>query len=157
MRPPLPEDQKQHTGTARKDRQRQPGPPVLKRCPPFPADLDESLRDLWRQIGREAVKSGTVTAADIPLLRQIVEVIAQRREYEDQVRNDGLMIIGSAGQLAKHPLITEITASRKLELELRKTLGMSPRARIGLDKPPKKQRRSQAAELLGFPKAANSR
>ena len=71
---------------------------------------------------------------DYHWVSMIAQAYDQIAEFRDQVKTDGLVVEGYAGQVTAHPLIAEIRKAESLIMKCLSTLGFSPtdRARLGL-------------------------
>lgn len=69
---------------------------------------------------------------DYHLVEQIVRSYDDMAEFRQQIRKDGLMVRGYAGQMTANPLIKEIRSCEKTIRECLSKLGVSPTDRVKL-------------------------
>lgn len=74
------------------------------------AGLSDEATRLWNEVQADFEISD---AAGLAVLRQLVEVLDHIRACQAQVAADGLMVKGSRGQKRPHPLLREISESRR--------------------------------------------
>lgn len=81
--------------------------------PKSPAGLSAEAARLWRAILGEYVLED---AASLALLAQLCESLDGVRACQKQVRADGLMVEGAAGQKRPHPLLATESEYRRAML-----------------------------------------
>lgn len=134
-------------GTARKDRLKgAKGIPPLSRAPIAPSDLSTHGKRAWNEVARLAVRLGTLSAYDLPLLKLAARTLGGVAELEEVLRAEGMVI--SSGSVRKaHPAMALLERSRAQAFRLLESLGLSPaaRERISLTPPKKASRFSEFA------------
>ena len=75
-----------------------------------PAGLSAEAKDLWR---RTIVEYSFDTASDFTLLRQLCESVDRIRDCQREIKRDGLMVEGAAGQRRPHGLLATEDACRR--------------------------------------------
>lgn len=106
--------------------------------PPEHLDLTDDMKKEWARVV-SSMPNGLFTSADQALLLVYVTAWHNFTECLKTVSSHGRIIIGSAGQKAKHPLIDVAIQERKLLLQAIDRMGLSPSARARLNAPEEDQ------------------
>lgn len=78
-----------------------------------PSGLSAEARKLWADVTSEYAFDD---AASVALLRQLCEALDGIRACQKQVKADGLMVTGAAGQKRPHPLLASEAEYRRAML-----------------------------------------
>lgn len=139
---------KELRGTTRKDRLvGARGVPALSRAPVAPNGLSTHAKAAWNEVSKLALKLGTLSAYDLPLLELASRTLGSVAELEELLRTEG-MIISSGSVRKAHPAAALLERSRAQAFRLLESLGLSPsaRERISLTPPKKASRFSEFTE-----------
>lgn len=92
--------------------------------------------DHWREVGALAVRIGTLTEYDVPLLALLSRTLATVDELEESIRRDGA-IIASGETRKSHPALAAADRARLLAHRLLGEFGLAPlsREKLSLDPP----------------------
>jgi P27 family predicted phage terminase small subunit len=82
----------------------------MNKRPSPPKSLSAESRALWRKVVDEHV---IADSASIALVRQLCDSLDGLRACQQRIREDGLMIIGSRGQMRPHPLLASEAEYRR--------------------------------------------
>jgi P27 family predicted phage terminase small subunit len=104
-----------------------------------PAHITGTIGDEWDRV-ISAMPPGFYTEADVPVLTIYCEALVMRRNAlaivaKPKEEGGGLVVKGSAGQDAAHPMIAVAKGQAEIILRAADRLGMSPAARTRLDAP----------------------
>lgn len=107
----------------------------LKRPPQFTGKIG----DEWDRVVN-AMPPGTYTEADVPVLTIYCEALVMRHNAlaivaKPAETGGGMVVTGSAGQAAAHPMIAVASKQAEILLKCAALLGMSPVARTRLTAP----------------------
>jgi P27 family predicted phage terminase small subunit len=133
---------KELRGTTRPDKMvGAKGVPPLKRAPVAPKGLSTHAKAAWNEVSALAVRLGTLTAYDVPLLDLAARTLGSVAELEELLRKDG-MVIESGSVRKAHPAMALLERSRAQAFRLLESLGLSPSARERISlAPPRKASR----------------
>ncbi len=104
------------------------GPPPA--CPEW---LDPDAKMEWDRVVPEMVIMGILTPVDCMTLAVYCQTYSQWKKAEQQVRADGLMVLGAGGTMVLHPCARH---AAKLLSELRRTaadFGFTPASRARVE------------------------
>lgn len=100
------------------------------------ADLDrppETLRaealEVWREMAPVLKRKGVITEADVLILSLICDMVADLRESQALVEEEGLVLVSASGTPLKHPLLAHITTMRGQLRPLLAEIGWTPDSR----------------------------
>jgi P27 family predicted phage terminase small subunit len=124
-------------GTARSDRE----PKVdysarLTEPPPAPANLAKNAIPHWDRIAAATVGIGTLTNADLSLLRLLADTLAVESEARAALSRDGMTTQAGSGGTKKHPAAGIAETARIQALAILREFGLTPRARQSVDRAP---------------------
>lgn len=103
------------------------GVPALSRAPVAPKVLSTHAKAAWNEVSGLAVKLGTLSAYDLPLLELAARTLGSVAELEELLRRDG-MVIESGSVRKAHPAMALLERSRAQAFRLLESLGLSPAA-----------------------------
>ena len=138
-RPRKPTEQKRKTGRSPgRDTGGRPLPeptatlPAVADIPPAPETLGSIGRVVWERLW-SAGKGWLSITTDVDLLTRLCQAHDERDAMRQQIAADGLMVLGSQGQLRPHPLLAHL---RALEAQMTRWEGLcgftpSDRSRLG--------------------------
>lgn len=75
-----------------------------------PANLSAEAKELWR---RTLTEFSFDTASDFTLLRQLCETVDRLRDCQKEIKRDGMLVEGAAGQRRPHPLLVVEESCRR--------------------------------------------
>jgi P27 family predicted phage terminase small subunit len=123
--------------TARTDRQtRTDFAARLMKPPPPPRTLATEARPIWRRLAAACVGIGTLAAADVPLLELLVHTLHAEAEARATLAKDGVTTTAGSGGQKKHPACSVAETARAQAVGMMRELGLTPRARQGVDTAP---------------------
>lgn len=104
-----------------------------------PAHITGAIGDEWDR-AVAAMPRGFFTEADVPVLTVYCEALVMRRNAlgiiaKPKGEGGGMVVKGSAGQDAAHPMINVAAKMAEVILKAADRLGMSPAARTRLSEP----------------------
>lgn len=110
--------------------------PTLPQPPDAPRWLSKEAKSLFKTTAEELHRAGLLTAVDADALGAYAERLAQYIELRDEASNTSLTF-ENEGMIRAHPIHKMRDEAHADCLRLRRELGMSPAARVGLtiDKP----------------------
>ena len=111
--------------------------------PVKPAELPPAASELWDAIVPALVASGVAEMPDTPALVALCVQWARAEEARDAIERDGVMGMGSMGQLSVHPAIGLERAAHLAFLKFAEHYGLTAAARARIDA----ARRGSAAPL----------
>jgi P27 family predicted phage terminase small subunit len=117
-------------GTIRRGARYTGDPPL---CPDW---LDPVARAEWERVAPELTALGQLTPVDVVPLATYCQTYSQWRMCEEQVRREGQMIPGSAGNMVLHPCARRADALMSQLRRIASDFGFTPAARSAMHAPP---------------------
>ena len=121
--------------------------PALLEVPRPPRHLGKRAAALWRQIAREYVSAGMITALDKPLLAALCSAWASYVEAESRLNREGLTLETPHGRKA-NPLVRVRDSSLTLLKGLSAEFGASPSSRSRISVPEKPEPESDFQKFM---------
>jgi P27 family predicted phage terminase small subunit len=107
---------------------------VRTTAPEFPPELPAEARDLWDFEVTRLFEAGIADVTDIPALRMMCLCYSRVEKARRVLAEDGMVSLGSTGQLVEHPMLQVEHRERLQLLRWFEQFGLtaSARARLGL-------------------------
>lgn len=124
-------------GTSRADRHQPEAPPgrALTEVPPPPDDFDEGEVRAWHALCEALIERGLLFVPDLLAVSAAARSIAALERANAEMRGACLIVQGSAGQPAAHPLARTVIGMHKEVRSWLATLGLTPAARTRVPQP----------------------
>lgn len=115
----------------------EPQPRKTKKVPSPPRWLDKEAKKKWKQLARQLWQIGCLTEVDHDFLACFCQQYARWIQAEDQLKQEGLTITTTNGNIIQNPLVGAINKAQDQMRKFGVELGLSPsaRSRIHVDKP----------------------
>jgi len=129
MPPRLPTKIKQLRGTLQPCRENKKEPQVRLSIPDPPTHLDNRAIDEWNQVTKELFDLGIIGKIDRSALAAYCQSYAIWAEASDRLKEEGLVIMTTNGNLIQNPLLTIVNRSRESVRVFLREFGMTPASR----------------------------
>lgn len=124
------------------------GAPDLDEPPP---ELDEHGRAFWEAAVPQLNKVGLLSAVDRPALEMAASAYSDFRHYEELMRREGVISVGSKGQPRVHPAARSKERAMITYLRFAQDYALTPtaRTRLGMAELQRRSMVEEMAEELG--------
>lgn len=119
--------------------------PEIPDCPKF---LTGEARREWHRVTRELHELGVIGRADRMMLSNYCESWAIWREACEEIKRDGVTVIGREGHLIAHPASVRREAASREMLKFAQEYGMTASARTRVSVAPKTPEKDSLEKLI---------